>query len=310
MATEFDYAILIKNKTQLELLIERFNTKAQAKFYIERLGGNFSEYEREHDTFYNALNQVQRSLSKVIKNKIVDKTYLPSFIFSERQLIVVLGRDGLVANTAKYSKTCPIIAVNPDPKHYDGVLLPFEKDNFMFAVLSLMGGVKKKYDSKIVRFAKATLNDGQELLAFNDLFIGVNSHVSARYQIEFDNKVEVQSSSGVIVSTATGATGWLSAVCNMAYGVVGLFENKLSPKQPKLADNQLLFVVREPFKSLSTQINLVAGIIESGNDLVIKSLMPSNGVIFSDGIETDFLKFNSGAIATIKISEENAILIT
>jgi hypothetical protein len=35
-----DYAIIIKNKTRLETLVERFNTKQQAKFYIERQGGN------------------------------------------------------------------------------------------------------------------------------------------------------------------------------------------------------------------------------------------------------------------------------
>ena len=31
-----EYAIIVKNKTRLETLIERFNTKEQAKFYIER----------------------------------------------------------------------------------------------------------------------------------------------------------------------------------------------------------------------------------------------------------------------------------
>ena len=46
-----DYAIIVKNKTRLESLIERFNTKAQAKFYIERLGGNFEDYVTEHSTF-------------------------------------------------------------------------------------------------------------------------------------------------------------------------------------------------------------------------------------------------------------------
>ena len=37
-----EYAIIVKNKTRLEALIERFNTKAQAKFYIERSRWRFS----------------------------------------------------------------------------------------------------------------------------------------------------------------------------------------------------------------------------------------------------------------------------
>jgi hypothetical protein len=307
MGVEFDYAILIKNKTRLELLIERFNTKAQAKFYIESLGGGFFEYEREHQIFYEALDEVQKKLSKIIKNKIIDKVHLPSFLFSKKHLIVVLGRDGLVANTAKYSKTCPIIAVNPDPERYDGLLLPFNKNNFIVGVTAVL---ENKHHSKLMRFAKATLNDGQELLAFNDLFIGVNSHISARYQIQFGHWIEEQSSSGIIISTAAGATGWLSAVFNMAYGVVGLFEKKLQPQQPTLAEDQLLFVVREPFKSLSTETNLVASVIKNGETLIIRSLMPTHGIIFSDGVETDFLKFNSGAIARIKIADETATMVT
>jgi len=38
-------------------------------------------------------------------------------------------------------------------------------------------------------------------------------------------------------------------------------------------------------------------------------LMPSNGVIFSDGIESDFLKFNSGTIAKIGLANETATLV-
>ena len=81
-----EYAIIIKNKTRLETLIERFNTKAQAKFYIERSGGDFNDYEKEHEIFHNSLSNVQRNLSTVLKNKIVeegkplDSTFKETFI--------------------------------------------------------------------------------------------------------------------------------------------------------------------------------------------------------------------------------------
>ena len=63
-----EYAIIVKNKTRLETLIERFNTKEQAKFYIERSGGNFVDYEIEHKNFHHSLSLVQRQLSKIVKN--------------------------------------------------------------------------------------------------------------------------------------------------------------------------------------------------------------------------------------------------
>lgn len=302
-----EYAIIIKNKTRLETLIERFNTKAQAKFYIERSGGDFNDYEKEHETFHQSLSAVQRNLSTVLKNKIVERSFLPSFIFNEKQVVVTVGQDGLVANTAKYVKQIPIVAVNPDKDRFDGVLLPFNTDNFIAAIDKV---ITNNYHSKLTSFAEAKLNDGQRLLAFNDLFIGASSHVSARYRITYNNKTEEQSSSGIIVSTQAGSTGWLSSVFNMTFGIHKYIEkDNTRKKYAKLKDNQLMFAVREPFASKKTQVETAAGLISSQAKLIIQSFMPNNGIIFSDGIESDFLKFNSGAIATIGIAEEKANLV-
>lgn len=302
-----EYAIIVKNKTRLETLIERFNTKAQAKFYIERSGGDFLDYEKEHETFHTSLSLVQRNLSTVLKNKIVERNFLPSFIFNETQVVVTVGQDGLVANAAKYVKKTPIIAVNPDPERFDGVLLPFTSTSFVPAIEKVMTG---NFQSKPASFAEAQLNDGQRLLAFNDLFIGAASHVSARYSISYNHKKEEHSSSGIIVSTASGATGWLSSVFNMCFGIHQFVEkDNAKKKYAKLKDNQLMFAVREPFASKKTQTDITAGILSGQSKLIIESFMPANGLIFSDGIESDFLNFNSGAIATIGIAKEKANLV-
>lgn len=301
-----EYAIIVKNKTRLETLIERFNTKSQAKFYIERLGGDFYDYELENEIFHESLNSLQSQLSKVIKHKIVDRAYLPSYLFSDKNMIVVIGQDGLVANTAKYSYARPIIAVNPDKQRYDGVLLPFDTTNFIGGVENVLSD---NYQLRKVNFAEARLNDGQRLLAFNYLFIGASSHISARYKLSFNESAEEQSSSGIIVSTQAGSSGWLSSVFNMAYGVTGLFERNIKPKQPKLKESQLLFAVREPFKSIRTHTDISVGLINEQKHLRIESLMPTGGIIFSDGIESDFLQFNSGTIVTIRIANETANLV-
>lgn len=302
-----EYAIIVRNKTRLETLIERFNTKAQAKFYIERSGGNYDDYEAEHESFYSTLSVVQRELTNIIKNKIVERSFLPSFIFSDNQVAVVIGQDGLVANTAKYVNNIPIIGINPDTERYDGVLLPFNKTNFILPVENV---IKNRFRSHQVTFAEATLNDRQRLLAFNDLFIGASSHVSARYKISFNNKTEEQSSSGIIVSTQAGSTGWLSSIFNMSNGITNFIERTSKPrKYANLSDNQLLFAVREPFASKKTQTGIQAGILSANSKLIIESFMPNNGVIFSDGIESDFLRFNSGSIATIGIAKEKATLV-
>lgn len=306
MRMNFEYAIIVKNKTRLEALVERFNTKAQAKFYIESLGGNFGDYELEHDRFYFALDTLQTLLTKLIKYKLIDRPYLPSYIFSEKNLIIVIGQDGLVANTAKYSNGLPIVAINPDEERYDGILLPFNISNCLAGIERVL---THQYTARTLHFAEARLNDGQRLLAFNDLFIGANSHISARYKIGYNHKIEEHSSSGIIVSTQAGSTGWLSSIFNMAYGITGIFEKGLSLNKPKLRDDELLFVVREPFKSIRTQTGICAGKINQQHPLRIESYMPEKGVIFSDGIENDYLSFNSGATATIGLAKETANLV-
>jgi hypothetical protein len=236
----------------------------------------------------------------------VERSFLPSFIFNENLVVVTVGQDGLVENTAKYVQQIPIVAVNPDQERYDGVLLPFNKDNFIVAVEQV---INNKFKSKLTSFAEARLNDGQRLLEFNDLFIGATSHVSACYQLTYNNKTEEQSSSGIIISTQAGATGWLSSIFNMSFGIHKFLERDNSVKKyAKLKDNQLMFAVREPFASRKTKVETTAGIISGQSKLIVQSYMPNNGLIFSDGIETDFLKFNAGAIATIGIAAEKANL--
>jgi hypothetical protein len=128
--------------------------------------------------------------------------------------------------------------------------------------------------------AKATLNDGQTLYAVNDLFIGQRTHVSARYRIQLRNAQEDQSSSGIIVSTGAGSTGWFRSILTGAAGVVGAFtrEKAVLPvgDQYRLdweADT-LHFSVREPFISKVSTARLVFGRIETDDELVVTSQMP------------------------------------
>lgn len=305
---QYENAIIVVNKTRLELLIERFNTAAQARFYIEHSGGDFTEYELEHSNFKQALEVVLKRTAKYLSPKVLERNYLPNYIFGNKDVIVVLGQDGLVANTAKYSKSIPIIAINPDPERYDGVLLPFHTNDFEFALTKLL---KREIDYKLVTMAEVKLNDGQRLLAFNDFFIGPKTHLSARYRISFSGSCEMQSSSGIIVSTGAGSTGWLSSLFNMANGMNTAFTNADTDLGFQMAwdARKLAFVVREPFKSIYTGTDITAGIVTEKQSLKIESFMPTNGQIFSDGIESDFLNFNSGAIAEIGIAQEKANIV-
>lgn len=309
---EFEKIVLVTRKTRLEGLIERFNTVGQARFYLEHSGGDFDLYQHEHDIYYAAVSDLRSKLQELIKLQEIERGMLPNFLFTETTIVVTIGIDGLVANTAKYLNGQPLLAVNPDPAHVDGILLPFDVQK---AVIAAKATLKNQMITRKISMASVNLNDGQALLAFNDFFVGVKSHVSARYSIEINGRQERQSSSGIIVSTGVGSTGWLSSMFNMANGLLtGLqsIENKTRPVPVSRFDwesEQLIFVVREPFISKTSSANLVYGQITPKTPLVIRSEIPENGVIFSDGVEADFLSFNSGAIATISLANKKTNLV-
>ena len=303
----FDRILIVTRKTRLEELVERFNSRAQAKFWIERSGGDFADYVGEDDTCRRALDRLRRSLDLGLKMQSVDRSLVPNLIFTEKDLVVPIGQDGLVANTAKYAGDQPLVGVNPDPARYDGILLPFTPDTARPAVERALEG---RALLRAVTLAEAVLNDGQRLLAFNDLFVGARTHVSARYRIRWNGADEPQSSSGLIVSTGAGSTGWLSSVFNMAAGVAA-FTGGTAGTPPKLGwdDPRLAFAVREPFVSRHSRAGIVAGLVGPETELVIESLMPSGGVIFSDGMEEDAVEFTSGLVAKIRASERKARLV-
>ncbi|MCB1315685.1 MAG: NAD(+)/NADH kinase, partial [Leptospiraceae bacterium] len=273
------------------------------KFYIKSRGQSFEDYELEYDNYQHARDAILKCVPKDVRFQVIDRAFLPNFIFSEKDLVLTLGQDGLVVNAAKYLDGQPILAVNPDPDRFDGVLLPFQLEDVR---TYLEQALEKNLPTRKISMGRVDLNDGQSLLAFNDFFIGARSHISARYTISYHESRERHSSSGIIVSTPAGSTGWLSSLYNMARGIQQFRGDPAEWQAGPIPweTRRLVFVVREPFRSKWSGADLVAGEINEGETVTIDSHMAENGVIFSDGIEDDFLVFNSGAQARIGLARQ------
>ncbi len=298
--------VLISRKTRLQELVERFNTWPQARFYLEHNQVDAEDYRDEHELYQLRLLEVERCLKARGRFQLLDRSVLPNYQFSPADIIIVVGQDGLVANTLKYLTGQPVIAINPDPARWDGKLLPFEAGDLPTVIDRV---ARETANIKPVTFAEAITNDGQRMLAVNDLFIGPKSHSSARYDLQWNGQHENQSSSGIIISTGMGSTGWFQSILAGAMGVTGNESHRLAEgfgwDEPRLQ-----FAVREPFPSQTTGINLVFGEISPNKALVLESLMPENGVIFSDGLERDFISFNSGCVLTVGIADQQGSLVT
>lgn len=325
-----DKIVLVTRKTALEDLVERFNSSAQARFYLEHMGLSFAEYEAADRAYREALARTRELLPRDVRFQTFDRAFLPTFKFGPADLVLTLGPDGLVVNTAKYLDGQPLLAVNPDPARVDGILVPFRVEDLPEQLGRVRGG---RHGVRLVSMARVDLNDGQRLYGFNDLFVGPRTHVSARYHLRWGGREEDQCSSGIIVSTGAGSTGWMSSIAKGALDVAaflggaggvgvgagggtgvwtgggaGAGAGALGLRLAWEAD-ALVFAVREPFVSKTSSAGMTVGRLDGDATLVIESQMPDYGVIFSDGIERDYLPFNSGAVATVRLAEKKVRLV-
>lgn len=300
--------IIVKKATRLEDLIFRFNTKEQVEFYLKSLGSDIREYREEHDIYYQSLHRVEAILREIGQFFILDRKHLPHFLFGKDDIVVALGPNGLAVNILKYLSNQPLVGVKADDTRKDEILMPFSADDLELIIPEVLRGQRP---IKNITMAKVQLSDKQELYAVNDFFIGQKTHVSARYSVNFNGQQENQSSSGIIVSTGFGSTGWFKSVLTGAAGVSSALmnENISFNKTMPWDSEELYFSVREPFPSEISGTSLIFGKINKKMPLKVVSNMPHNGVIFSDGVEEDFLNFQAGFEALVGIAEKKGKVV-
>jgi hypothetical protein len=171
----------------------------------------------------------------------------------------------------------------------------------------------------------AHLDDGQHLAALNEVFVGHPSHQSARYRIAADGpgggrgagggsgergtaggrggergsvRVERQSSSGVIVATGAGATGWCASIARERGG----------RRLPGPTDPLLAWFVREAWPSPATGADLTEGMLDPDGELRL-TVESDQLVVFGDGVESDRLVATWGQEITVRVGENRLRLV-
>ena len=285
MAANRPRAIFVTRETDYELLIAHHATRGQARFFLETRGQRLEDVEARHDRFHAVLGTARAAVPADWRQTLVSRADLNRFLFAPDDVIVAVGQDGLVANVAKYLNGQPVLGVNPAPDLYDGVLVRIGAGR-LAKLLAASGAGDIQVESRTM--VQAELEAGETLLALNEIFVGHRSHQSARYRIEAEGEAEDQSSSGLIVASGTGASGWARSIMEATHLELSLGRE----------EHAVGFWVREPFPSIATATKLRAGKITE-KPLFITSRMNEGGVIFADGIEQDFIAFDWGRQARL-----------
>jgi hypothetical protein len=114
------------------------------------------------------------------------------------------------------------------------------------------------------------------------------------------DREERHSSSGLIVSTGTGATGWARSIHR---------ERRVRWPLPSPTDPRLAFFVREAWPSVSTGVSITEGMLSEEDVFELRSEMNDGGVIFGDGIEDDRIELRFGALVRVARAEHELCLV-
>ena len=115
MAAPVPRAVVVSRASELEALVARHGTRAQARFFLDRRGRDLAALERRHALREAALEAVSRAIPVSWRRVRIDRADLARFVFEPEDLVVAVGQDGLVANAAKYLRGQLVLGVNPDP---------------------------------------------------------------------------------------------------------------------------------------------------------------------------------------------------
>lgn len=285
-------AVLVERQTEYRDLLARHGTRQQARFFLTQRGLDLEEIEERHLRFEETRAQVIGALPADWRLQTIQRPELDRFLFTADDVVVVLGQDGLVANVAKYLDGQPVIGLNPEP----GVLVRHRPEAVADLCADVLGG-RATFEPRTM--VQAALDDGQRLVALNEVFVGHATHQSARYTLALGERRERQSSSGLIVATGTGATGWARSLNALQREPLAL---------PRPTDPALAWFVREAWESAATGATLTAGLL-AGGPLELTCELGEGGVVFGDGIETDRLTLDWGQRVTVTAAETRLQLV-
>ena len=289
-------AVIVTRQTELTALLERHATLGQVAFFLDSRGEALAPVEARHALQVEALKAARAAIPADWSMAQVERSQLDRFQFSARDVVVCLGQDGLVANVAKYLDGQPVIGTPVDAARNSGVLTrtPLPR---LAELCPAVAARQVRLEPRTM--ARAQLSDGQSLLALNEIFIGHETHQSARYLIRHADREEHHSSSGVIVSTGTGLSGWARSIL-AATGA----RADLEP-----TDTALFFMAREPWPSAFTGTELRHGRVDREAPLSLRSRLDEGGVIFADGIESDALGFGWGTRVDVRAAAQTLNLV-
>ena len=163
-------------------------------------------------------SRASRPRSQEWRRGAVERSDLSRFLFEPEDVVVVVGQDGLVANRQVPRRPAGD-RCRPEPGHRGGCWPGTgRRPSRRCWGRSRRAGPDRGADDGV-----PAAEDGEELVALNEVYLGHPGHQSARYRLTLpDGNSERHSSSGLLVGSGTGSTGWCLSIARQRASPVEL----------------------------------------------------------------------------------------
>jgi len=236
---------------------------------------------------YKTLELVKKCLeAHEIKYTATRRVHLTNQLCKNKDLVIVVGGDGTFLRAAHHIDDTPIFAVSSDVRYNEAFYAQATPNNFVKKFKLLLKG---KFRIRKMPRLEAKIN-GNKLPypAVNEIFFGSrHPYHTSRYVIKVKGKSEFQKSSGVLITTSSGSTGWAKSAA----------KGKL-----KIQKNGFGYVVREPYLGRLTKSKLLKGSLSAKEKIRITSQMHA-GIVVVDSSEKSH-KFLDGDKLEVTISKK------
>jgi NAD kinase len=218
-------------------------------------------------------------------------------------LVVVLGGDNSFTKVSHFiNNDTVILGVNSDPDRSDGHLLPYSiTDNqSVFDLCEIIDF--EQFITHEWPTLEATLDGKKIVPATSEYFFGERQrNKMSRHILVYEGNEYEQKSSGIIITTGAGSTGWFSSA-NIDPKTRKPYRDSWLPEL-----NTVAFTVTEPFNNGARLNNFgnIGGYY--GEEITLYSLNDDDGMVSVDSWEE--YGFQRGSEAKIKIGKPLNVVV-
>jgi len=280
--------IIVPKRTKLELdmyLLGLNQEQVIEKYKKENV--NIERIIRSHENQKANLDRLKKYFDD---EQFYRRENFTKDIADKAELIISFGGDNHFQYVSHFVNSNILMGINSDPKSSEGALTYFNADHLEDIITKL-----KKDNFEVEEWVRLEVKLGNETyLATAEVFLGEDRRkMMSRYILELNGKKEEQKSSGLLVVTGAGSTGWYDSSCRYIYENGNPFSK---------TSDYARFLATETYRGKLNGYKMIEGSLEKEQEIKLYSLADDKGIITIDCNE-DY-DFSMGKTALIKVSDK------